>query len=295
MVKGVSKVFGSTRAVDHVNLEIKPGMVYGLLGRNGAGKTTLLRTLLGIVDVSSGTTEIFGERFSTASEKLRQRVAYISQDYRFYNSYTLDQFLNFVKALYPKWNEAKEGRLIKDFELSRDKYLGTLSGGQRQKASLVVALCCGAELLILDEPASALDPLSRRMVLSEMMDFINENPEQNTILFSTHIVTDLERVATHVGMMANGKITHNFELDDIHDSMRQVQACFDDTSFDFNFDQAISVQKEGKIVNAIYNVDLESVKAELAELETIAKVTSFPVNLEEFFVQIYGASELKGV
>lgn len=291
----LAKTYDLTKAVNRVDLTIEPGAVYGLLGRNGAGKTTLLRLLLGIEEPTNGKAEIYGEVFAKSNATLRQRVAYIGQDYRFYNSYSLEQLINLVAPLYPKWNWEKMNRLLKDFELDLQKRLGQLSGGQRQKAALLVALSCGAELLILDEPAAALDPLSRRKVLGEMMEFVNENPETNTILFSTHIVTDLERVATRVGMMADGKLTHEFELDDIHDNMRRIQAVFEDSSEAITFTHAISVEKEGRIANAIYDLSKPAHRAEIEQLEQTAKVTTFPVNLEEFFVQIYGASSVKEI
>lgn len=292
--KKLSKRFNLVDAVKAIDLKVEPGTVYGLLGRNGAGKTTLLRMLLGIIKPTSGTATIFGENFASCGETLRQRVAYIGQEYRFYNGYTLELFINMIAPLYPKWNWGKSSRLLKDFELEIHKRLGEMSGGQRQKVAMLVAFSCGAELLVLDEPASALDPLSRRMAMGEMMNFIGENPEVNTIIFSTHIVNDLERVATRVGMMDSGRITHEFELDSIHENMRKVQVVFkNDDEAGFEFKNALSVSKENRVVSAIYDFGCESSLEELKVLkESDIQFNSFPLNLEEFFVQIYGQNTL---
>lgn len=293
----LSKSFNLVDAVKAVDLKVEPGTVYGLLGRNGAGKTTFLRMLLGIIKPSSGNAAIFGENFASAGEQLRQRVAYIGQEYRFYNGYSLELFINMIAPLYPKWNWEKSNRLLKDFELDLKKRLGEMSGGQRQKVAMLVAFSCGAELLVLDEPASALDPLSRRMALGEMMNFISENPEVNTVIFSTHIVNDLERVATHVGMMNAGEITHEFELDSIHDNMRKVQLiCHNSECDDFEFKKAISLSMEKNLISAVYDFSCVESKAEMKALSDLGlEVRSFPLNLEEFFVQVYGQNTLTTV
>ena len=291
------KSFNSSRAVSAVNLNIEAGTVYGLLGRNGAGKTTLLRLILGILKADQGSAKVFGEDFATSDKNLRQRVAYIGQDYRFYNSYTLAELVNILAPLYPKWNWDKADHLLNLFELKLDQRLGELSGGQRQKASMLVAFSCGAELLILDEPAAALDPISRRLAMGEMMNFIMDNPEKNTIIFSTHIVDDLERVANRVGMMDNGQLTHEFDLDDIHDSMRKVQIVFhQDIEANYQLEAALSCNQDKNVLTAIYDFSEESSKVELDKLKKSgASIQDFPVNLEEFFVQIYGSSSVMTV
>jgi len=157
---------------------------------------------------------------------------------------------------------------------------------------MLVAFSCGAELLILDEPASALDPISRRLAMGEMMNFIADDPEKNTIIFSTHIVNDLERVATKVGMMDKGKITHEFDLDDIHDCMRKVQIVFhEDIAANYELPAALSVSQDKNVLTAVYDIEKSECQQELSELKQKgATIQQFPLNLEEFFVQIYGSS-----
>jgi len=287
------KKFGNSYAVSSVSLNIEPGTVYGLLGRNGAGKTTLLRLILGVLNPNTGDAKVFGKYFASQLSEERQRIAYIGQEYRFYNTYTLQEFINITAPLYKRWNWDKADKLLELFDLGVDKRLGEMSGGQRQKVAMLVAFSCGAELLVLDEPASALDPISRRVAMGEMMNFISENPEKNTIIFSTHIVNDLERVATKVGMMDKGKITHEFELDSIHDSMRKVQIVFHDTiPDDFSLSTALSEVRNGKVITAVFDIDNDKCQEELDRIRNSnATIKEFPVNLEEFFVQIYGASE----
>lgn len=290
--KNLCKGYSGKCAVDEVNLGIEQGQVYGLLGKNGSGKTTLLRLLLGIEHIDSGGVTIFGEKYLHSSQQMREKVFYIAQNFRIYDDYSLEEWVHIVAPLYEKWDWNKADELLTAFELSPQDKLGTLSGGQRQKAYMILAFSCGAEILILDEPASALDPVSRRLVLGEMMNYMSLNEGKNSIVFSTHLVNDLERVANKVGMMRDGKITHEFDVDTIRDAMVKLQVPTPQGE-QVDFKHSLNSWRDHAFATAVFN--REDADA-LSELETISKrfpnARSYALNLEDFFLEMYGPSEL---
>ena len=157
---GVSKAFGRTRALDGVNLAVHPGRIIGLLGANGAGKSTLLRTIIGLYLPDQGRVETFGCLARDLSPKELARIGYVHQEGELLNWMTVGQLVRYVAAYYPNWNEHLERKYIADFGVDVKARVGTLSPGERQKVAILIAIGFEPELLILDEPASALDPIA---------------------------------------------------------------------------------------------------------------------------------------
>lgn len=221
--EGVTKSFSGHAVLNGLDWEVKPGQVIGLLGRNGAGKSTLIECLLGLRELDAGQVAIYGEDVGYLSEATRARIGYVPQKSDLFEWLTPDQMLAYFKALYPRWNEAKVEGLLERWgfnALMRGKTIGKLSGGERQRLSIIRALAHDPSLLVLDEPVSALDPVGRRDFLRELIESVIER--DTTVIFSTHILTDLERVALDVAFLKDGKIALQGALDTLLERARRV-------------------------------------------------------------------------
>lgn len=198
--------------------QLLPGQVVGLLGRNGAGKTTLLETLLGLREPDAGTVQLFGQDAERLNDAARARIGYVPQHSELFEGFTPAQLLAYFKSFYPRWNEAKVEGLMSRWEIPRDQPIRKLSGGQKQRLSIIRALAHEPDLLVLDEPVSGLDPLGRRDFLRELVDQVLDRG--TTVVFSTHILSDLERVAFNVAFLSQGRIALQAPLDDLLERVR---------------------------------------------------------------------------
>lgn len=222
-LRGVAKHFGSATVLNGLDWEVAQGQVIGLLGRNGAGKSTLMECLLGLRELDAGSATLFGEDVAALSDTTRARIGYVPQKPGLFEWMTPVQMLDYFKALYPRWNTVKVEALLERWgfgPIERGKAIGRLSGGQQQRLSIIRALAHDPELLVLDEPVSALDPAGRRAFLSELVDGVIERG--TTVVFSTHILTDLERVALDVAFLKDGRIALQGQLDALLEGARHT-------------------------------------------------------------------------
>lgn len=219
---GLSKAFSGKSVIDNLTWRIPAGSIVGLLGRNGAGKSTLIECMLGLRDMGSGTVKIFGENVKELSDTNKSRIGYVPQSSDLFEWLTCEQMLDYFRALYPRWNHEKVSSLMQRWELPYDKLISKLSIGQKQRLSIIRALAHDPELLILDEPVASLDPAARRDFLRELVEAVSD--ESVTILFSTHILSDLERVAMQVAFLSQGQIIHQQGLDDLMEESLQITA-----------------------------------------------------------------------
>ncbi len=195
-----------------------PGQVVGLLGRNGAGKTTLLETLLGLREPQSGTVRVFQQPADRLDDLARARIGYVPQQSDLFDGFTASQMLAYFKSFYPRWNETKVEGLLSRWDIDRHKRISKLSGGQQQRLSIIRALAHDPDLLVLDEPVASLDPAGRRDFLGELVGQVLERG--TTVVFSTHILSDLERVAFNMAFMNGGRIALQAPLDELLDEVR---------------------------------------------------------------------------
>lgn len=217
---GLTKHYDSRRVVDCLNLRVEQGQVYGFLGRNGAGKSTAIKMLMGMVQPDSGEAELLGEKVSIMDPKTRERIAYIAEGHPLYNWMTVGEAVKFTRAFYPRWNDTLLEQILDHFELSRRQKLKRLSNGQRAQVSLALAVAPEPELLILDDPTLGLDTVVRRDFLESLIQIIHR--KGRTILFSSHILGDVERVADRIGIMVDGVLRVDCPTDYFRESVKKL-------------------------------------------------------------------------
>ncbi|MDR6993245.1 ABC transporter ATP-binding protein [Luteimonas sp. 3794] len=212
-VDGLIKQYDRRSVLRGVSLAIEPGAVLGLIGRNGAGKSTLIRAMLGLIEPDAGRATVWGEPALRLTDAIKQRLGYVPQQPEAMAWLQVGEMLDFVGRFYPRWDAAYVDATLERWQLPRNRMLAKLSPGERQRVAIVRALAPQPELLVLDEPASALDPVGRRELLREIASRAGDSG--TTVLFSTHIVSDLERVASHVAFLHEGQLLLHSELDSL--------------------------------------------------------------------------------
>ena len=206
--------------LDRVSFALEEGKITGFIGRNGAGKTTTLHSLLGLLHPDGGEIRFRGENFAACERAAKQRIGFVSAGMEFYKRKKLKTITAVTKGFYEYWDEKSYRQLLGDFALDEDKTPEKLSNGMKIKYLLALALSHGAELLILDEPTSGLDPVSREELLEIFLDLRDQG---KTILFSTHITSDLDKTADNILYIAGGKIRAEATLEDFISSYRLVE------------------------------------------------------------------------
>ncbi|MBT9499714.1 MAG: ABC transporter ATP-binding protein [Burkholderiaceae bacterium] len=217
-LSGLCLSYGGQAVLQGLDWALQPGQVIGLLGRNGAGKTSLLESLLGLREPDAGEVTLFGQSVTGLDDALRARIGYVPQQSDLFEGFTAAQLLAYFRSFYPRWNEAKVEGLMSRWEVPRDRLIAKLSGGQQQRLSIIRALAHEPDLLVLDEPVASLDPAGRRDFLRELVERVLDRG--TTVVFSTHILSDLERVAFNVAFLKEGRIACQAPLEELLDQVR---------------------------------------------------------------------------
>jgi ABC-2 type transport system ATP-binding protein len=225
-VRDLSRSFGGKLpALDHVSLEVPSGSVVGIVGENGAGKTTLIKHILGLLRAEQGSVTVFGHDPAADPVPVLSRIGYLSEEPDMPEWMRVHELLRYVAAFYPSWDPAFADRLLREFGLDPRKKLHELSKGQRARAGLLTALAYRPELLVLDEPSSGLDPVVRRDILAAIIRTIAE--EGRTVIFSSHLLSEVERVSDRVAMIEAGRVVFCDSLDNIKESHARLTLRFD--------------------------------------------------------------------
>ena len=216
----LTKYYGRRAVVDSLDLRVPQGSVYGFLGRNGAGKSTTIKMLTGMVRPDSGKAFVLGEDVAGLAPAARARIAYLAEGHPLYRWMTVGEMARFARAFYPTWNDHLLEQILDHFALPRRGKIRRLSNGQRAQLSLALAVAPDPELLILDDPTLGLDTVVRREFLESLIQVIQRRGR--TILFSSHILGDVERVADRIGILVDGVLRVDCPTDAFKESVRKI-------------------------------------------------------------------------
>ena len=215
---GLGKRYGSRWALRDCTLEVPSGSVTALIGPNGAGKTTLLQLAVGLSRPSAGSVRVLGCSPRQDAASVLPRVAFVAQEHPLYRTLTVDETMTFGRKLNPSWDDDVALQRLEQLDLPLGQKVGKLSGGQQAQVALTLALAKRPELLVLDEPIASLDPLARREFLQSVMEAVAETGL--TVLLSSHILTDLERICDHLVILSDGRTQLVGQIEEIVSSHR---------------------------------------------------------------------------
>ncbi len=290
--QNVSRCFGKTVALSGVGFEVAPGSVLGLIGRNGAGKTTALRLAVGTLWPDEGRIRILGLDPVTRRLEVASRVALLSEESALYPWMTIDEIVRFTATLHPRWDKSLAARLVVDLDLDPAKRIRELSRGTRAKVALVLAVSARPELLLLDDPTAGLDPLVRREVLDGVLSAVSH--EGGAVVYASHLVHDVERVADRVIVLDGGTIRLDGALEDLKARIHRARAVFEGEAPSGNaLPGAIETLAEGRVLTVTADARDGELEAALRDLgaREIA-IESLP--LEEILVALLRAGQTKG-
>jgi ABC-2 type transport system ATP-binding protein len=218
--EGVSKKY-SHFTLDNIDLELPTGSIMGFIGANGAGKSTTIRILMGLVRQDSGTVNVLGFSMPAQQAAAKLDIGFVSEDMRLYGTATVGWHMQFVRSIYPRWDQPYAEKLLQRFDLKAEQKVKGLSHGQRVKAALLLALARRPRLLVLDEPTTGLDPVARHEVLGELMAVLAD--EERTILFSSHNTKDVEQISDVITFIDRGKIIDSDNKEIFLDRWRRMR------------------------------------------------------------------------
>ncbi len=283
-VRQLTKSYGRTSVLRGVNLQVPRGAVVGLMGTNGAGKSTLLKCLLGLLKADSGQANLMGFDSWDLPPTVKERLGYVPQVVYLYGWMKVRHVIAYTASFYQNWDYDWAAELAARWHVPLDSRVQTLSTGQLQATALVLALGHRPDLLILDEPVASLDPIARRDFLRSVLELAADR--SRTVLFSTHISSDLERVATHVAILQEGQISYFGELDDLKDQVKRLRlrsaAALPD---DFSVPGALRTKVDGSnALAAVAHVTPELIDELRDRWDADVRVED--LNLEEIFVEL---------
>ena len=285
-VSGLTTFYDGRAVVRDVSFTIPTGTVYGFLGCNGAGKSTTTRMLLGMVPPDAGEIRLLGCDIRQMPPRQRERIAYIAEGHPLYSWMTIQQAVRFTRAFYRQWNQELVEQVLEHFQLPLKRKIKRLSKGQQAQVSLALAVAPQPELLILDDPTLGLDTVVRREFLESMIQIIQR--QGRTILFSSHILGDVERVADRIGILVDGVLRVDCAVDEFKSAVRRLVLEFDQpVAPTTTFPAVAGVVGSRVVLNRleVILVDYNSRHAELAETFKPQRTSLEEMNLEDAFIE----------
>ena len=281
----LTKRFDGTTALEDLTISIPAGSVVGLIGPNGSGKTTLLHHATGLYLPSSGSCSTFGVPADRLGPAELSRLGVVQQEGRFVEWMTVRQQLRYVASFYDRWDRDLEQRLLRDLEIDPAKRVAALSSGNAQKLSIVLALCHRPELLLLDEPVSALDPLARETLFRFLLDLLAD--EKMTIVISSHVLRDIERLVNRVVCLEIGRLRVDARLDELQERYSEWRVTCDG-NLPREFPERFVLQQEMNRSHARLVVRDAAEELERFRARHGVEVTTHPLNLEAMYPFLLG-------
>ena len=284
--EGINKTFANIKALDNASITIKKGSVYGLIGPNGAGKTTLIKNLVGIYRPDSGTIEINGKPVYENTDA-KKEITYISDELYFFSTYTIEDTAKFYAGIYKNWDWERFEKLKDIFKLDVSRKVSRLSKGMQKQVGLWIGLCTKTPVMILDEADDGLDPILRKKLWRIIMQDVIE--EELTVLVTSHNLRALEDICDHVGIIHQGNVVMEKELDDIKGNIHKLQLAFEkDFPEELRFKMDIlHIDSIGRVHMAIVRGDIEGITNKIQQFSPII-CDVLPLSLEEVFVYELG-------
>jgi len=282
-VENLVKYFDGRCVLDGINLNVPRGCIYGLLGRNGSGKTTIIRILLGLEPPTRGRTFLLDAASTELSAKLHGRIGYVAEGHNLIQNYRVGRLIKLCKDLSLQWNDEFFNHLIETFHLPTDRRVKELSIGMRAQLNLALAMAIDPELLIFDDPTLGLDTVARRQFLELAIELIQR--QGRTILFCSHILSDVERIADKIGILAAGKLVVDCPLEELKERVKKLRVIFPESAPPNLFlTEIVNQQIQGRemvITVANWNKQKQTV------LETFkpSSCTEIPMSLEDIFIE----------
>ncbi|OFI07074.1 ABC transporter ATP-binding protein YtrB [Clostridium acetireducens DSM 10703] len=208
-----------------INFNLPKGYIMGFIGPNGAGKSTTIKLIMNLIKKNSGEIKVFGLDNIKHEKEIKNRIGFVYDENYYYEDLKINEIRKIIKPFYSNWSDDTFNKYIKDFNLDVNAKVKTLSKGMKTKFSLAVALSHNAELIIMDEPTAGLDPIFRREILDILYDLIQN--EEKSVFFSTHITTDLEKIADYITFINDGEIVFSKEKDDIMENYALIKGSND--------------------------------------------------------------------
>ncbi|HUU15647.1 MAG TPA: ABC transporter ATP-binding protein [Sedimentisphaerales bacterium] len=282
-VENLVKYFEGRCVLDGINLNVPRGCIYGLLGRNGSGKTTIIRILLGLEPPTRGRTFLLDAESTELSARLHSRIGYVAEGHNLIQSYRVGRLIKLCKDLSLQWNDEFFNHLMETFRLPTDRRVKELSIGMRAQLNLALAMAIDPELLIFDDPTLGLDTVARRQFLELAIDLIQQ--QGRTILFCSHILSDVERIADRIGILAAGKLVVDCPLEELKERIKKLRIIFPESAPpNLYLTEIINQQIQGReMVITVANWNKQ--KQTILETFKPSSCTEIPMSLEDMFIE----------
>jgi ABC-2 type transport system ATP-binding protein len=282
----LTKYYGNSCGIEEINLSVKEGEVFGFLGPNGSGKTTTIRILLDFIRPSSGRAQLFGLDAHADSIQIKSRIGYLPGEYGIYEKMTAVEYLHFLGSLRSDEKPPMKEKLIELFDLDVSRRIKSFSHGNKQKLALVQAFMHDPELLILDEPTNGLDPL----IQQQFYELILELKERGrTIFFSSHVLSEVERVCDRVAILREGKLVAMHEISDLKRfRLKSIEVTFKDEPDEsiFRLDGVRKIEKNANAVRLLIDSNINGILRIISEYP-IDNISCGDASLEDIFLEYY--------
>ncbi len=287
-VNDLSRSFAGKTALDGVTFRATAGQVHGLVGANGAGKTTLLKHLLGLLRASTGSVRVFGLDPVRDPVGVLSRVGYLSEEHELPEWMRIDELMDYTRAFHPTWDASYARELLETFAIDPSKKVKELSKGMRAQAGLIAAVAHRPELLILDEPSSGLDAVVRRDILDAIVRAVAD--DGRTVIFSSHLLDEVERMSDHVTLLHQGRVTLSGVLDEVRGAYQRSRVHFvDHLDQPPRLETALTIEGGGRAWSVIHSGSLEQFRSSVVARGGEV-VESRDATLEEIFLARAGRS-----
>jgi ABC-2 type transport system ATP-binding protein len=281
----LSKSFGDKQVLQEMSFGVSPGDVIGVLGKNGAGKTTLLELMLGFTPPTGGAVRVFGHESYSLPGSIKARVGFVPQQDELLDQLSVGDQLRVIASFYPRWDSSLITRLCGEWGVDMNARIKSMSVGERQKLSILLAFGHKPELLILDEPVASLDPIARRQFLEQLLTISADG--ERSIVFSSHIVSDIERLANRIWILKEGRLDWQGDLDSLKESIVRLHIRGTAPELPaFKVPGVLNLRRDGGFATAVVRDWTPEAQEELEKSASV-QIEVESLGLEEIFVELH--------